>query len=388
MITRAAAAFVFAIGIPIFMAPAKAGLYGQMPAPRTEIVYFGSSAWLGVGLADLTSQRVQQLHLSSEDGAEVKDVLKDGPAAKAGIEAGDVIVRYHGSAVTSVTQLRRLLRETPAGRTVTIGVIRTGRPLNFRVKLASNSSGFSAGPVTAPRLKLDGLNALLQSQQMYSTALQNLPDAALPANEAMFDFNPGAATLGISVEDIPRQLATYFGVNADSAVLVRAVTAGSIAEEAGFKAGDVVLRVASSSIATVQDFRAALSRHRSEKTMVRVRRSGRELDLSIPALAPRTPEAEGAAIAPEALINARSLDWQSLEHSLSAAHQAMSDARLDRLQQALSARSAESRNLAGMLQNARRAAAAAEKAHREQLLMRQNMLKQSRQPRSRPEIFD
>ncbi|MGH9526181.1 MAG: PDZ domain-containing protein, partial [Terriglobales bacterium] len=84
------------------------------------VVYYAQSSWLGVSLADLTAASAKQMGLASPNGALVKAVLPDSPAAKAGIEPGDVIVALRGRQVIGVRQLQRLVKDTPAHRTVAI----------------------------------------------------------------------------------------------------------------------------------------------------------------------------------------------------------------------------------------------------------------------------
>src|SRR5271156_108873 len=78
----------------------------------------GSSAYLGVDIADITTDRLGVLKLKEEKGVEVTMVDQDAPAGKAGIREHDVILSMNGTAVESKTQLHRMIRETPPGRVV------------------------------------------------------------------------------------------------------------------------------------------------------------------------------------------------------------------------------------------------------------------------------
>ena len=73
------------------------------------------NAWLGVQLKDVTAEKARELKLPGEYGALVAGVDEDSAAAKAGLQKGDVIVEFAGERVRSAAQLRRLIRETPAG---------------------------------------------------------------------------------------------------------------------------------------------------------------------------------------------------------------------------------------------------------------------------------
>src|SRR5271169_266097 len=74
------------------------------------------SSYLGVDIADVSPERLGELKLKEEHGAEITMVDQDAPAGKSGLHEHDVIVSLNGTAVESAAQLRRMIRETPAGR--------------------------------------------------------------------------------------------------------------------------------------------------------------------------------------------------------------------------------------------------------------------------------
>src|SRR5271169_3166375 len=88
---------------------------------------WGSGSYLGVDTRDITADRLATLHLKDERGVEVTMVDQDAPAGKAGLKEQDVILTLNGTDVQSVEQLRRMIRETPPGRVVTLGVSRNGQ---------------------------------------------------------------------------------------------------------------------------------------------------------------------------------------------------------------------------------------------------------------------
>ena len=87
------------------------------------------SSYLGVDIADVTTERLSALKLKEEHGAEITMVDQDAPAGKAGLHEHDVILSLNGDAVESAAQLRRMIKETPSGRVVTLGISRDGQPL-------------------------------------------------------------------------------------------------------------------------------------------------------------------------------------------------------------------------------------------------------------------
>ena len=75
----------------------------------------GTSSYLGVDIADVTTERLSALKLKEEKGVEVTMVDQDAPAGKAGIKEHDVILTMNGTSIESGAQLRRMIHETPRG---------------------------------------------------------------------------------------------------------------------------------------------------------------------------------------------------------------------------------------------------------------------------------
>jgi membrane-associated protease RseP (regulator of RpoE activity) len=199
-------------------------------------------AWLGVTLKDVTAEKARDLKLPGEYGALVESVDEDSAAAKAGLEKGDVIVEFAGERVRSAAQLRRLIRETPAGRTVSLQVIRDGQARTLSAKLQSRRNAFH---VQVPEIHIPEINIA--------------PDFVEPFYRRFnFRFDGGRPSLGISGDELTTQLASYFGVKQGKGVLVREVVVGSPAAQAGLKAGDVIVAVDGKGVATVAELRKAL----------------------------------------------------------------------------------------------------------------------------------
>src|SRR5579862_76096 len=85
----------------------------------------GLGSFLGVGIQETAA------------GVEVTFITPGSPAEKAGIKTGDVVTQYNGQRVDGMDQFSRMVRETPAGREVKIGIIRNGAPQTIAVKLAA-----------------------------------------------------------------------------------------------------------------------------------------------------------------------------------------------------------------------------------------------------------
>src|SRR5258708_15606240 len=106
----------------------------------------GGSSYLGVDIADVSPERLGELKLKEEHGAEVTMVDQDAPAGKAGLHEHDVVVSLNGTAVESAAQLRRMIKEIPAGRMVTLGISRDGQPLTIKLQLADRRKSMAWEP--------------------------------------------------------------------------------------------------------------------------------------------------------------------------------------------------------------------------------------------------
>jgi len=210
------------------------------------------NAWLGVQLKDVTAEKARELKLpAGEYGALVIGVDEDGAAAKAGLQKGDVIVEFAEERVRSAAQLRRLIRETPTGRSVSLQVIRDGQARTLSAKLHARTNHF-----------------YFQAPDMMNLPQMEIPPEMMaPLNNRNFAFVLGGRpTLGVTGEELTSQLAAYFGVKQGKGVLVSEVIAGSPAAQAGLKAGDVIVAVDGKEVATVAELRKAVELKSGEET--------------------------------------------------------------------------------------------------------------------------
>src|SRR4051812_43553109 len=96
--------------------PARAPMGMMMAKP---------GAYLGIGCVDITAEKAKSLNLKEERGVEVSSVIDDGPAAKGGVKAGDVVLEFNGTPVQGSDQFRKLVSETAPGRSVKVTVWRS-----------------------------------------------------------------------------------------------------------------------------------------------------------------------------------------------------------------------------------------------------------------------
>jgi serine protease Do len=91
--------------------------------------------WLGVRIQDITPELAESLSMKNTDGVLIAGVNEKSPAAKAGIEDGDVITRYDGHDLKVSKDLPRLVANTPVGKTVTLEYLRDGSPRTTQVNI-------------------------------------------------------------------------------------------------------------------------------------------------------------------------------------------------------------------------------------------------------------
>jgi serine protease Do len=218
----------------------------------------GGSSYLGIAVADITAERAKAVDLKEVRGAEVTSMDVDGPAAKAGIRQGDVVLKYDGATVEGSEQLTRLVRETPVGRQVELSVWRNGAAQTLTATIAARKGTVIPYPGTPPFFPSPGIE---------------IPRFGMTWR------NPVMGIEGESL-DSQEQLADFFGVK--GGVLVKSVVKNSAAEKAGIRAGDVVVKVGDSTVSTPEEVVTALRALGSKKTFtVIVVRNRKEIPLTV-----------------------------------------------------------------------------------------------------------
>ena len=252
----------------------------ERPARKVERIRLaGGFGQLGVSLEDVGADDVGRLKLAAERGAVVTDVREGSAAAKAGIQDGDVILRFGGDEVRSAAQLARLVRETPAGRSVEVEVSRDGASQRMTVTLAKPEVlGFGPGEFhfRLPDIELPDV-----------PEIADMPHPPMPpvppsfedgrGNRMFFRHVAGGRRLGLAFQELGEQLARYFKV--EGGVLVTDVDEDGPAAKAGVKAGDVIVSLGGKAVGDGGDLREAL-REASGSVVIGVRREGRAMDLT------------------------------------------------------------------------------------------------------------
>jgi len=243
------------------------------------LFYAAGRSYLGIDVKDVTSDRVSALKLKEERGVEIIMVDQDAPAGKAGLKEHDVVLDYNGARVEGEEQLRRMIRETPMGRTVTLGISRDGNPMQIQVQVGDR------GKIEA------GNSPGMDRNRTLRVFTQEMPE--MPDMPPIF-INTYAPSLGMQIDNVGQQLGEFFGVKNGEGVLVKSVEKGSAAEKAGIKAGDVIVRAENEKISDRTDLRRILRSHREGgKLILGIVRDKREQNLTVDVPAARKGRESG-----------------------------------------------------------------------------------------------
>ncbi len=227
----------------------------------------GTTSYLGVDITDVTTERLSALKLKEEKGVEVTMVDQDAPAGKAGLKEHDVILTMNGTSIESGAQLRRMIHETPPGRVITLGLSRDGQPMTVKVPLADKHKEFS--------MSSKSKEFHFEMPDIHVTT----PDIDIPAINMVMVTS--SARSGLMVENITQQLGEFFGVKNGNGVLVRSVEKGSRAEKAGFRAGDIIVKVNDQHVHDTSDFAHAVKSRSGGSVSVGVVRDKKEQNLNL-----------------------------------------------------------------------------------------------------------
>jgi serine protease Do len=208
--------------------------------------------FMGVSVGDLTPDLVQAFGLQAgTKGALVQSVVPRGPAAKAGVEAGDVIVALNGKAVESAGELTRGVALVPPGEGVNLTLLRKGDKKQLSFKVAQRPEEESA--VGRGESGGEGDKA---------------------------DKSP---KLGVSLAPLTPAMAKELGVSSEEGVVVTDVADGGPAQRAGVRRGDVILEVGRQPVKKPEDVASVIGKLKEgQMALLRIRRGDASLFLAVP----------------------------------------------------------------------------------------------------------
>jgi serine protease Do len=228
------------IGLLVVIAVAGAALLapvvmGQGPdrarGPRAAFQFpFEGGSRIGASVRDVQDDDVSREKLAGPNGAVIERLDTEGPAGRAGLKAGDVVVEFDGERVRSALHLTRLVRETPEGRPVKVGIVRGAARAVIEVT-----------PV--------GSRARGPDERIWREPMRELEELGRNFDvESLVGWGGSRGRLGVDVQPLTPQLAEFFGVK--EGLLVASVVENSPAAMAGIKAGDIILGVGGQTVAS------------------------------------------------------------------------------------------------------------------------------------------
>jgi serine protease Do len=209
-----------------------------------------SRGWIGVQIQPVTPEIADSLGLKKAEGALVAEPQANGPAAKAGIESGDIITAVNGQPVKDARELARTIGGIAPGNSVKLDVVHKGK------------------------------------DRVVDLTLGQLPNT-VEAKADNDNSDRGGATQGTDVPKLGLTLApanSVAGAGKDG-VVVTEVDPKSAAAERGFKEGDVILEVAGKNVASAGDVRDAISAARTDNkntVLMRVKSGGSSRFIAVP----------------------------------------------------------------------------------------------------------
>jgi membrane-associated protease RseP (regulator of RpoE activity) len=265
-------------GAGVVMAP------GGAAAQSTQIVellegtsplllqHSGSQGYLGVWVDDVDADKAQTLKLKEVRGAVVTLIDHDAPAGQIGLRVNDVVLQLNGQNVEGAEQLRRMLKEIPAGRKVSLEFSRDGNLQTTSVELVDRRV-----------MEHDVWNKLGKDSDVFAPTsgmgvLAGGGDASLPG---MFHMPIWGSTLnvGAMVEPLTSQMAEYLGV--PSGLMVKQVAHKTEAAASGLKAFDVILKVGPDAVNTMSDWDRALRSNQGKAVQVTILRDRKQQTLTL-----------------------------------------------------------------------------------------------------------
>lgn len=206
--------------------------------------------WLGVRIQQVTDDIAESLGLKQARGALIAGVDDKGPAKPAGIEAGDIVIKFDGRDIKEMRDLPRIVADTPVGREVEVIVLRKGKEEKKTVKLGRLEDAEKAKP------------ASVQSDAK--------PDDKTVVKKA----------LGLDLANISADLRKRFKIkDSVNGVVITGIDQNSAAAEKRLNAGDTIVEVAQEAVGTTDDF---------QKKVDKLKKDGRKLALLLVA----NPEGE------------------------------------------------------------------------------------------------
>jgi S1-C subfamily serine protease len=199
-----------------------------------------------IGFEPQNLKEFELAKLKIEGGAQIKRLSPGGPAEKAGLKEGDIIVKVADTPIKSQVDLRTSMLVYPAGRVVNVEYLRDNQRKSTPVKLEDFKVLRAAQPTAPTGSQGDGLDLedLFKNMPNRGEGIPSFPRRRNVPDQSAPQKREGTPRLGISVGDVTSEVKTQFFIPSEAAgAVVMAVEPGSIAEGLGLREGDVITGV-------------------------------------------------------------------------------------------------------------------------------------------------
>ncbi|HZF38993.1 MAG TPA: PDZ domain-containing protein, partial [Blastocatellia bacterium] len=252
-------------------------------------VQVSDRGYVGVYLGDLNAERARDLGLKEIRGAVVGRVEESSPAANAGLQENDVILAFNAERVQNSAHFYHLLINSQPGSAISLGISRGGAEQRLKVvlgqrrlnvsdpcqRLFSEANAHLASAAESHKLADDArqkgdekeARRFLDEEKMFRQLAEEsrayvegeIRDGKIPECQPSrrsgyngYNFNANRYQIGVSVAPLAAQLADFFKVAQDSA-LITEVRAGELGAQAGLKAGDCIVTVNGKTVKSASD---------------------------------------------------------------------------------------------------------------------------------------
>jgi len=260
--------------------------FGQTPEPRRDgdrgvfAWSFDEGSYLGVQTTEVNRENFSKFGLRDVRGVAVEKVIEGSPAQAAGLQAGDVIVRFNGQEIASSRMLTRLVNEVSPDHTAKITVVRGGSERELSVtmgkrptpKWEDGSFNFKFPDnfpnVEMPNVEIPKIPPMPKIDVMPHIDMPNMPNF-----DQNFTWHFGSSRqIGVSLVGLTKQLADSFGVAGGA--MISEVRENSPAAKAGLKAGDIILEIDSKAIKGDGDLMRAMGEKKEGDVTLTIVRNG------------------------------------------------------------------------------------------------------------------
>lgn len=268
----------------------------------------GGGSYLGVQTGEVTKENFSKYGLRDVRGVAVEKVMDDSPAQAAGLQTGDVIVRFNGEDVTSVRKLTRLIGEVAPDHQAKLTILRAGTEREITATLAKRQGlRFENGAfsVAVP----DALGKVEFPPMPEIAPMPPMPRIeGLPGGQGdYFVWRSGSGRrIGVGITPLTKQLSEHFGV--EGGVIINNVRENSPAARAGLRAGDIIVEVDGKAVKGEGDVLRAIAEKKEGDVSLTIVRDRNRQTISV------TPEemkgefntlwegSEGALVAPGRIL--------------------------------------------------------------------------------------